>query len=174
MKVKVNLENEYAGADFEKLFPFDVYETAVQVVRAVLESEGCPYPASVELLLTDDEGIREANRENREIDRVTDVLSFPVCEYEVPADFKEAEEDPFGCFDPEDGCLLLGDIMISVPKAYAQSAEYGHSVKREFAFLTAHSVLHLIGYDHMTDPEADVMFQKQEAVLTSLGITREE
>ncbi len=152
---------------------FDPEKLAAQVADAVLSAEGCPFEAEVCLTITDDGEIREVNRENRGIDRATDVLSFPVCGYSRPAAFDEAGEDPAGNFDPESGRLLLGDILISSERMRAQAEEYGHSVRREFAFLVAHSVLHLIGYDHEIPEEETVMFAKQEAVLTSLGITRD-
>ena len=111
-----------------------------------------PYEVQVNLLLTMNDEIHEMNRDFRNIDRATDVLSFPMLEYETPGDFShfESEED---CFDSETGELLLGDIVISKEKVIAQAEEYGHSVKREYAFLIAHSVLHLSGYDHMEEEE---------------------
>ncbi|MBQ6376134.1 MAG: rRNA maturation RNase YbeY [Lachnospiraceae bacterium] len=152
---------------------FNPEKIASCVADAVLLAEGCPFEAEVSLTITDDAEIRDVNRENRGIDRATDVLSFPVFGYSHPAAFDEAEEDPAGNFDPESGRLLLGDILISAERMQAQAEEYGHSVRREFAFLVAHSILHLIGYDHETPEEETVMFEKQEAVLTSLGITRD-
>ena len=93
-------------------------------------------------------------------------------DFPAPADYSVLEDDD-SCFDPESGELLLGDIMISIPKAVEQAEAYGHSVKREYAFLVAHSMLHLLGYDHMTPEEAAVMEAKQEEVLQRLGITRD-
>ena len=120
------------------------------------------------------EGIREFNRENRGIDRPTDVLSFPNVEYEIPADFSIVEEQEAAYFDPDTGELILGDIIISVDKVAEQAESYGHSQKREFAFLVAHSMLHLCGYDHIDSKEEEkVMIDKQEAVLSELGIGRE-
>ena len=103
----------------------------------------------------------------------TDVLSFPMHEYTHPADFEEIDQDSFDDFDPESGLLLLGDIVLCLPKIKSQAEEYGHSTMREYAFLIAHSVLHLIGYDHMTEEDAEDMFRKQDEVLSELGITRE-
>ena len=147
---------------------------ARQVIVQVLDMEQCPYEAEVELILTDGENIRRMNREFRGIDRETDVLSFPMTDFPEPASFDfletEAGDD---CFHPDSGELLLGDIVISVPRAKAQAVEYGHSLKREYAFLIAHSMLHLLGYDHMSPEEAEVMERKQEAALQALGITRE-
>ena len=153
---------------------FDPKALAHQVIDQVLDMEQCPYEAEAELILTDPENIRRMNREFRGIDRETDVLSFPMTEYHVPASFDfletEAGDD---CFNPDTGELLLGDIVISVPRAEAQAEEYGHSLRREYAFLIAHSMLHLLGYDHMSPEEAAVMEQKQEAALQALGITRD-
>lgn len=154
-------------------FEFDMKEILDKVMEKVLEKENCPYEAQVNLLLTDDEGIREFNRQYREIDRATDVLSFPNLSFEAEADFSVAEDREADCFDPDSGELILGDIIISADKVKEQAEKFGHSEKREFAFLTAHSLLHLCGYDHMTEDEAKVMEEKQEAYLTELGITRD-
>lgn len=164
----------YVENETEKEFTFDIKELADSVIEAVLEKEGCPYEAQVNLLLTDNEGIRTYNAQFRQIDKETDVLSFPNVDYEEPADFEGLEEYEADYFDPESGELLLGDIIISVDRVSEQAESYGHSEKREFAFLVAHSMLHLCGYDHMEPEEAAVMEAKQEEVLVSLGITRED
>ena len=164
----------YVENETEASFPFDIKETADRVIEAVLESEGCPYEAQVNLVLTDNEGIRACNSQFRRIDKETDVLSFPNVEYTTPADFSHLEDGAADCFDPESGELILGDIMISVDKIREQALNYNHSEKREFAFLVAHSMLHLCGYDHMEKEEAAVMEKKQEEVLQTLGITRED
>ena len=135
-------------------------ELAKKVVQKVLDMEGCPYDAQVNLVLTDNEEIQRVNTEFREIAAPTDVLSFPMIPFETPADYAIVEEDE-SYFDLDTDELLLGDIMISVDKVFAQAEEYGHSVTREFCFLVAHSMLHLLGYDHMTPEEAVVMENKQ-------------
>ena len=164
----------YVENETKKEFSFDVQELFENIVDAVLEMEQCPYEVCINLLLTDNEGIRNYNRDYREIDRETDVLSFPNIDYEEEGDFSIVEEmDEADCFEPDSGELILGDIIISVDKVEEQAKTYGHSVLREFAFLTAHSMFHLCGYDHMEADEATVMEQKQEAILTQLGITRE-
>lgn len=163
----------YAENETEVEFEFPVEEIAQTVAEAVLDSEGCPYEVTLNLLLTDNEGIKEYNRQYREIDRETDVLSFPNLDFEEPACFDMAEEHEADYFDPDSGELILGDIIISVDKVKEQAESYGHSQKREFAFLVAHSMLHLCGYDHMEDEERLVMEKKQEDVLQSLGITRQ-
>ena len=157
----------------KKEFPFSVSEIAMKVAKEVLSMENCPYEVCVNLLLTDNESIREYNRQYRQIDKATDVLSFPNLDYEKAGDFSVAREAEADCFDYDTGELILGDIIISVEKVAEQAEEYGHGELREFAFLTAHSMFHLCGYDHMTDEEAARMEEKQEAVLKKLDITRE-
>ena len=119
-------------------------------VCGTLKAEGVSEPSEVSVLLVDDEKIRQLNRDFREIDRKTDVLSFP---------------------SGEDG--LLGDIAISLQTAEEQRKEYGHSLAREVGFLTVHSVLHLLGYDHMTPEEEAVMSARQEEILRGLCLTRD-
>lgn len=162
----------YAENETDITFPFPVEETATQVIEAVLKSEGCPFDATVNLLITDNEGIREYNRQYREIDKETDVLSFPNLDFDAPGDFGRVTENKADYFDPDSGELILGDVIVSADKVIEQAENYGHDQKREFAFLVAHSMLHLCGYDHMADDERVVMEEKQEAVLQGLGITR--
>ena len=154
-------------------FPFPVEETVRAVCEAVLESENCPYETQVNVVLTDNSGIREMNRECRGIDRETDVLSFPNVDFEQEGVFDIDEDREADYFDPDTGELMLGDILISVDKVMEQAQNYGHSVRREFAFLVAHSMLHLCGYDHMEEAEAKVMERKQDEILAGLGITRD-
>ena len=151
---------------------FDYEEVIKTVISKTLETENCPYETEVNVLLTGNEEIHEANKEFRGIDRPTDVLSFPMVDYDYPSDFSYVEENQESYINPETDELLLGDIMISVDKVYEQADEYGHSRKREFAFLIAHSMLHLLGYDHIDEAERKVMEVKQEAILDALGITR--
>lgn len=157
----------------DQTFDFDFEEVAKAVIDTVLLQEGCPYEADVSLVLTDDEEIHRANLEFRQIDRPTDVLSFPMVDFPAPADYSILETED-GYFHPDSGELLLGDIMISIPRAVEQAEQYGHSVKREYAFLIAHSMLHLLGYDHMEDEERLVMEEKQERALHNLQIERKE
>lgn len=164
----------YADNDTEEQLPLNAEEVARSVAEAVLAAEGCPYEASVNLLLTDNPGIREYNREYRKIDKETDVLSFPNLDFTEPGNFDRVRENRADYFDPDTGELLIGDIIISVDKVREQAQSYGHSIKREFAFLVAHSMLHLCGYDHMEDGERTVMEEKQERILQNLGITRED
>lgn len=194
------IENEYPGYDpeFDKgiditataqqklnlrrfLKPEEYEEIANNVVLEALEQEGCPYETEVDIVLVDDLAIREFNNENRGIDSSTDVLSFPMIDFREPADFSSLEsmevKDEFAymaddVFNPDTGELLLGDIVISIDHCLLQADEYGHDIRREFAFLIAHSMLHLMGYDHMTPEDAACMEKKQEAILTKLGYTR--
>ncbi len=163
----------YVENDTQVTFPFEVEAVVEQVAEKVLDTENCPYEVQINVLLTDNEGIRVYNREYRDIDRETDVLSFPNLDFEKEGEFQIAEEDEADYFDPDSGELILGDIIISVDKVQEQAQNYGHSQKREFAFLVAHSMLHLCGYDHMEEVEAKVMEQKQEEVLCALQITRD-
>ncbi len=147
-------------------------EIIEDIVAAALDYEGCPYEAEVDVLLTDNEGIRGINLETRGINAPTDVLSFPMLELEPESDFSRAQEDVGGCFHPETGELLLGDIVISVEKVIEQAKKYGHSRERELAFLVAHSMLHLCGYDHMDDAGRERMEERQRAVLEGRGYRR--
>ena len=163
----LNFESEY-----EKELPFDAREVAEKVFTFTMGYLGCPYEAEVSLLLTDDETIHQINKEQRDIDRATDVLSFPMTDYVTEGDFAFLEEEGADCFHPETGELLLGDIVISGDKVLQQAESYGHSPLREYAFLIVHSLLHLVGYDHMEEQEAKRMEKKQADVLESMGITR--
>jgi len=163
----------YVENETDVSYEFDVEQIVETVAVEILDSEQCPYEVQINVLLTDNEGIREFNNEYRQIDRETDVLSFPNLDYEVPGDFEIDEDMEADYFDPDTGELILGDIIISVDKVKEQAENYGHSVKREFAFLVAHSMLHLCGYDHMEPDEAAIMEEKQETALRNLGITRD-
>lgn len=146
-------------------------ELAEKVINAALDYVNCPYEAEVNLLLTMNDEIQEMNRNFRSIDRSTDVLSFPMIDYEEAGNF-DFLEDVMDAFHPESGELMLGDIVISKEKVIAQAEEYGHSIEREYAFLIAHSMLHLFGYDHMEEDERIIMEQKQKDILKKLQILR--
>ena len=169
-------ENEYSNND-----PLsggeepEVKELACRLADSVLNYTGCPFEAQVSLLITDDASIREMNRSFRGIDRETDVLSFPMLSYERAGDFSFLEEETAdgSFFDPDSGELIMGDIVISADRAKAQAEQYGHSLKREYAFLIVHSMLHLCGFDHMLTEEAEKMEQMQREILEGLGILRE-
>lgn len=133
------------------------------VIYEALEYEGFEKSAEISVTFTNDEGIRKINREQRNIDSSTDVLSFPI----MSGEDKEADTDM------SNGAVLLGDIVLDLERARVQAKEYGHGFTREVAFLTAHSVLHLLGYDHLTGEEDDRdMRRRQDEILTLMGITR--
>ena len=132
-----------------------------KAIRTTLRSEKFPDDAEVSVTLTDNEEIHEINREFRGVDRATDVLSFPMAE----------DDDNIGDFDMDKGAVLLGDIIISVEKIEEQAKEYQHSFERELAYLTIHSTLHLLGYDHVTSEEDEKeMTQKQDKIIESMGL----
>ena len=164
MTIQIDYEAERKlDIDYEKL--------ASKVAAHILETEHCPYDVCVNLVITDNEEIKRVNTEFRSIGAPTDVLSFPMIPFETPADYSVIEGDD-SYFDLDTEELILGDVMISVDKVYAQAEEYGHSTETEFSFLFAHSMLHLLGYDHMEPDEAAVMEAKQAKALEDLGITR--
>jgi len=163
----------YVENETSVTFAFDAKEMLDLIMGEVLAQEDCPYEAQVNLLITDNQGIHEFNRQYRQVDAPTDVLSFPMIGFVREADFSIVEDEEADYFDPESGELLLGDIILSAEKVKEQAAAFCHSVKREFAFLIAHSMLHLCGYDHMSKKEAEVMEKKQENILRTLGITRD-
>lgn len=166
--MSLNIEKEV-----EILFSFPYEKVAEDVINFTIEHEGFPYEAEVNLTLTDNEGIWEVNKMYRDIDAPTDVLSFPMLSYDLPGDFSKLEEHYDDNFNPDTGEALLGDILISVDRVKEQAKSYGHSEKREYAFLIVHSMLHLFGYDHMTAEDAAQMEKKQNEILTKMNIVRE-
>lgn len=158
MKIVIFLSNEQ-----DKLDPPENIEKLIEdCTAAALEEEGIDDTAEVSVTFTDNAGIRELNSEHRGIDRETDVLSFPLGDdngYEI---------------DPDNDAIMLGDIVISLERAAQQAEEYGHSYRREVAFLITHSLFHLLGYDHVNSEEEEKeMFGKQDKILDRLGITRQ-
>ena len=165
--MSVLIENEYKdeiGIEYEKIIK-SVIEESVAFVQ-------CPYECEVYVTITDNENIQVLNREHRNLDKPTDVLSFPMIVYQTPGDLSEVDKD-LSNFNPDSGELILGDIVISYDKVMEQSREYNHSKEREIAFLTAHSMLHLFGYDHIDAQERIEMEKMQNNILENLGITRE-
>lgn len=156
----------YIDAEVET--PTAVEEQLRRAVLAALEGEGIDTPCIVEVCVTDDAGIHQTNLETRGVDRPTDVLSFPMFE------LKPGEKPSPDLADPDTDKVLLGDMMISLERANAQAEEYGHSPEREVCYLAVHSVLHLLGYDHLDEgPMKAQMRAREEAILETLGITRE-
>lgn len=167
--MEINIENET-----NELFDFDYEKLIYDVVNAALDYVQCPYEATVNVTIVDDESIHSINKEHRNIDKATDVLSFPMVEYEEAGNFSVLDADEYNdCFDPDSGELILGDIVISKDRVLSQAKEYGHSTKRELGFLVAHSMFHLFGYDHMQKEEQLEMERMQKELLLGLGITRD-
>lgn len=138
-----------------------------RTIRTVLAAEGLTAPCEVDVLLTDDDGIHEINREMRQVDRPTDVLSFP--EFELTPRQLPGPEDA----DPGTGLIPLGDMVLSMERVAAQAKEYGHSKRRELSYLVTHSVLHLLGYDHLDEgPMKAQMRAREEAIMALLGLER--
>lgn len=162
MKHEILLESE-----LEQAFPYE--ELLKTCIETALAEEGVDVPCEVDVLITDDEGIHQINLEQREVDRPTDVLSFPMF-YFRPG--KPPKGDALDV-DPETGLLPLGDMVISYERAQAQAEEYGHSVQRELGYLAVHSVLHLLGYDHMDEGEEKRrMREREEAIMSVLQLER--
>ena len=166
--INLEIEDDY-GVDN----PEELKGILEDVLISFMEMLEVPYSCDVSVTLTDDDSIREINRDMREIDKSTDVLSFPLLPFETPGDLSLAEADRAGCFDPDTGNLLLGDVVISIDHVKAQAISYNHSEKREIAFLMAHSLLHLLGYDHETEDERIEMEKLQEEILNRKGYTRD-
>ena len=137
-----------------------------RIVGQCLSYENIDYGCEVGVTFVDDEAIRMLNREHRNIDRKTDVLSFPML-----SDVRSVEKTDI---DPETGLVYLGDVVISVETAMRQAEEFGHSLEREIAFLTVHSMMHLMGYDHICESDRRIMRTHEEAVLDELNIKRTE
>jgi len=168
--MEIFFENEIE----EKMaFDFDYMQVIKAVCNGVLEHLECPFECEVNIILTDNTSIREINKDTRNIDKETDVLSFPNLFFDEPACFDISDDELADYIDPENDLIVLGDIILSYDRIISQAIEYGHSIKREFAFLITHSMLHLCGYDHMEEGEAKVMENLQNDILNKLGITRD-
>ncbi len=155
MTILTDNRTEFEIDEFIELFE--------QVAEKTLEKEGFPQNTEISISIVTNEEIRNINKYYRGIDQETDVLSFP------QLTFSENEEYELN----ENGDIMLGDIIISYEKALVQAENYGHSITREMAFLTAHSMLHLLGYDHITKEEEEPMFKLQNEILDELGYVRE-
>lgn len=151
-----------------------ILENVNNVIEYALKDENVNIDVEVSVVFVDNEQIKEINKRQRNIDKVTDVLSFPMLNYPEGKVYKEVYKD--NVFSPEDfdeGELILGDIVLSLEKAKEQSEDYGHSFLREVCYLTVHSVLHLLGYDHMDEMEKNIMRKREEEILDKFNITRE-
>lgn len=158
----------------EKIIVSDsLNEELTKVIEFALKEEEVDIKCEVSLLFVDNEEIKEINSDTRGIDRETDVLSFPMLEYKEKKVFKELYKDyKFSQSDFDGEELVLGDIVLSLEKALEQSKEYNHSFEREASYLVVHSVLHLLGYDHMEEEDKIIMRSREEDILNKLNITR--
>ena len=165
-KVRINLKFEHT-----RVMNIPVTRNIRRCIEAVLDAEGVGAPCEINVLITDDSGIRAINAASRDIDRATDVLSFPMFELEPG----NPPEDWTPYLDPETGLCPLGDMAISLERAKAQAKEFGHSVKREVGYLTIHSMLHLLGYDHLDEgPMKRRMRAREEAIASTIeGMSRD-
>ena len=154
-------------------YPKEYDKIIEDVIEASIDYLKCPYECEVSVTLTDNDMIHDINLSERGIDKPTDVLSCPMVDFDAPNDLSYAEKYPQDYFNPETGELLLGDIVISLEKVASQAKEYGHSDKREIAFLVAHSCLHLFGYDHIDEADRVKMEGLQNEILNMKGYTRD-
>lgn len=160
--MEIYIENEQDKVAFTK----EHEDLINKVAQTVLTNENFTTDCEISVVITDNENIAALNHEFRNKNSATDVLSFPMLEF-------DENQNPINAEDDMCGGLLLGDIVISLERAKAQAAEYGHSLEREIGFLCAHSVLHLLGYDHENDEESRlVMRKKEESALSKIGLTR--
>ena len=151
----------------------DYNDIANKVVCASLDYVNCPYECEVNILLGDNDSIQCLNKAMRNIDSATDVLLFPAYDFEIPGDFSGLNDGKAFYFNSDTGEFILGDIMISLEKVSEQAEEFGHSVTREYAFLIAHSILHLCGFDHIDEDDRITMEKMQDDILTDIGYTRD-
>ena len=163
-KKLITIENEQDKVAIDDNITILIEKT----IELCMKSEKLDKEYEVSVIIVDNEEIRAINIEHRDIDKSTDVLSFPMVEF-VNGELISDKGDYNMDFD----WLMLGDIIISAETAKSQAIEYGHSFEREIAFLTAHSCFHLLGYDHMIDTEEKVMINKQESILKEMGLTRQ-
>lgn len=153
-------------------FDFDMEKQLEHIISFVRDHVKCPYDLEVSVTMVDKASIQEVNTEFREISTPTDVLSFPMAEYDKPADFDGSAFEDSRTVVPDTGELVLGDIMLCSEVIKEQAKEYGHSEIREFSFLVVHSMLHLFGYDHMSERDRMEMEEEQRNIMSALGISR--
>ncbi len=166
----INIENEQNLVEIDE----ELIKAITNIISYTLKDQKVSYEGEVSVLLVDNETIRDINRDNRNIDKETDVLSFPMIEYEPGKTYTDQYQNhKFGIeyFDGE--ALVLGDVVISMEKAVEQANDYGHSTKREVCYLVVHSILHLLGYDHMNKDDKIKMRAEEEKILNAFEITRE-
>ena len=168
-KAPITVNISYDKPSLTKLSNLPMTMNIRRCIAATLHAEGVEVPCEINVLITDDPGIRAINKASRQVDKATDVLSFPMFELtpgQLPADWS-------AYLDPMTGRCPLGDMAISLERARAQAAEFGHSARREVGYLTIHSMLHLLGYDHMDEgPQKKQMRAQEEAIAASIGLNR--
>lgn len=160
--LKIYFENE-TGSE-----TFDLEKKAYEVIGKALETEGCPFPVEVSLTITDGSGIRNRNNKDRGIDEETDVLSYPAIEFQEPSGFNDIDENdpPLFNLDETPPRLILGDILVNMDRIISQAKELGHSEEYEYAFMLAHSALHLLGWDHAEPSEEERMTEETKRIVT--------
>ena len=158
--------------DNDEEFGFDQENLLERLVSCTAKTLNCPYEVSVSVSIVSLDEIHELNKEYREIDRPTDVLSFPMNEYDKSGVFEGETFETSVTLDPDTDELMLGDIVLCADKVRSQAEEYGHSEEREYAFLVVHSLLHLFGFDHIDDEDRQIMEAKQNEILSYLNINR--
>lgn len=167
MSMKINIENN------QSLFSIDQEDFIDDVVTYVLKAENVCVDCELNVFLVDNNEIRKINNDHRGIDRETDCLSFPMLSYNNGNVFKDEYSNyTFKDYELDDGRLILGDIIISLEKAHSQSQEFNHSFEREVKYLLIHSLLHLLGYDHIEESDKKIMRQREKAIVKDLKIFR--
>ena len=165
MKHKIHIVFEHFGLE-----RFRIAAIIRKCICATLNAEQISVPCEINVLITNDEGIRIINRTSRDLDKPTDVLSFPMFQFEPgnpPSDWMDYQ-------DPATGLCPLGDMCISLERAVAQAQEFGHSTRREIGYLTIHSMLHLLGYDHIEKEDETLMIKRQKEILDAMGLKKDE
>ena len=159
------IENEQDKLEFTDELS-EIMQKAVATTLETVSGAESETDFEVSILITDNEGIHQINKETRDVDSPTDVLSFPILEFDEDGVMIEESGDYDG------DLLLLGDIVLSLEKAKAQAEEYGHSFEREVGFLTVHSTLHLLGFDHMEEPYTSVMRAREKEIMDIMDLHR--
>lgn len=152
-------------------FSFDYKKIGTDTVNAALSELSFPFESEVSVTITDDDGIHEMNKEFRGIDSPTDVLSFPLIQFDISKPYSEYEKN-IDDLNPDTGDIMLGDIVLNINRIKLQAKDFGHSVEREYSFLICHSMLHLLGYDHIEEEDRLKMEDKQTKIMERLGIKR--
>lgn len=157
------------------LFSFSLKTTAIKIIDLILSKENIKTKCEANLYIVDNNAIKKINKQERNINKATDVLSFPMINYDIVKNidkYIKTHKSYIDFYNYDKKIVNLGEIIISADKVISQAKKYGHSIKREFSFLVAHSILHLLGYDHIKKADEKIMISKQENYLNELGIVR--